>query len=328
MPDIITHSQLGASALALLAPACRASIRREIFDHATAGPDIWFSYRFWNPKAQEQKPRRGDEMQHRHTGAFLRALANEAVRSDAREELFSYLAGFLCHYCLDRAAHPYIIYRSGEYDGSEATRPNRGNHMRLEHALDLWTLRKWGLRMGQFPIVRKIIYLRKLPKAMQPGLDAAYKRVYGWTHAWRDLNRAIRDQRLFYRLAQDPLGLLDAVLQRMDRGTARRDLTALSYHGKEQHGIDVANEAHLSWRHPMDAALVYSDSFADICQNAAQDACTMISAAWAFIWEGIPPGDAFGNASYETGFDWRDSRNAHKPACDPLPLQKHGRRKG
>ena len=322
MPDIITHYRFGEKVLGLLESGCE--IERGIFAHATAGPDVWFSYRFWKPSAQRGRPARGTEMQHEKTGDFLRALARETKQSPARRELFSYLAGFLCHYQLDQTAHPYIIYFTGLYDGTEATLPNRGNHMRLEHALDWRELRRWGKSLSDRPITRDILRLRALPESLRDGLNAAYERVYGWRNVWAELNRAIGDQRRFYALAQDPSGVLDAVLRRVDNGRSHRDLTAISYHGKACEGVDVENEAHRLWRHPCDGTIESRESFAELTDRAAQKAAAMIAAAWAFVKDAnapLPVG-AFGDASYETGFDWRDPRNQAARICDPLPLAK------
>lgn len=324
MPDIIAHYRLGAAAYKLLAPDARGHIRRAIYDHATAGPDIWFSYRFWSGKQQQGKPERGNIMQHTRTGEFLLSLAAQAKQSPAKDELFSYLAGFLCHYALDRAAHPYIIYRSGTYDGTPQTLACRGNHMWLEHALDRRALRGWGKSLWSSPIVTRIFRLRALPHSMREGLDAAYRDVYGWENAWEDLNRGAYDQRRFYVLAQDPCGLLDAVLRRVDNGASRRDLTAMSYHGKDCAGVDIANEARAEWRHPNDPSVVSHESFDDLLARVAQDAARMIDAGWAYISgaENDPPASAFGDMSYETGFDWRDPRNDQPRVCEPLDMKR------
>lgn len=329
MPDIITHYRLGQAAFQLLAPDLQASILSDVYDHATAGPDIWFSYRFWQPKAQEGRPERGNIMQHHDTGAFLLALARRIPKGEAGNPLFSYLSGFLCHYCLDRAAHPYIIYRSGEYDGTEATRSARGNHTRLERALDLRELQKWGLRIAKSPILRKILRLRRLPSTIQLGLDGAYREVYGWDHAYDELNTGLKDQRLFYFLAQDPTGILDALLRLIDRGKSHHDLTAMTYHGREQPEVDIANTTHQPWLHPFDPTLRSEQSFDELFDTAARDASAMIGAVWAYqsLGDDDALAAAIGNASYETGFPCDDPRNDAQPQCSPLPLSKHTKRK-
>ena len=328
MPDIITHYRFGVSVTQRLVPELCASLRHELYDSATAGPDLWFSYRFWRPKAQQGKPERGNIMQHEHTGAFLSALLDASRQGEAKADFFSYLAGFLCHYCLDKAAHPYIIYRSGLYDGTEATLSCRGDHMRMEHALDLLAVKAWGLRPWQRPITRRILRLRAMPPDMRPELDAIYERVYGWSGAWNDLNLALRDQRLFYRLAEDPTGLLDAILRRVDNGASGRDLTSISYHGKEQPQLDIANEAKQPWQHPRDPRLISRESFAELSERAANETAELISLAWAYASGRTTTPPSFGNLSYETGFDCADPKNDASAQCDPLRFDKHQRTKG
>ncbi len=331
MPDIITHYRVGEAALALLPQETRRHIHRKLFAYATSGPDTWFSYRFYRTKAQEGKPARGNQMQQTYTGEFLMALA-ERARADAaaRDELFSYLSGFFCHYCLDRAAHPYIIYRSGEYDGTEGPRANRGSHILLEHALDWRTLRAWGARMGLRPISLRILRLHRLPSVLREPLNAVYEQVYGWRDTYADLARALQDQRFFYFLIQDPTGLLNAIVGRLDNGVSKIAYFAMSYHGKQMAGLDVANEARLPWRSPYDADIVSTLSFDELTDQAAHDAAGMIAAAWAYLSDGNAAAlsEVIGSASYATGFDWRDPRNERTPACEPLPLHQYLHTKG
>lgn len=249
-------------------------------------------------------------MQHSQTGAFLCTLAQQTQTSKAREALMSYLSGFLCHYCLDRTTHPYIIFFSGM---------GRGDHMRMEHALDIWSLRQWGEKPWHFPILRKILAIRKLPDCMQPDIDAVYEKVYGWKQVFKDTNRGLRDQRRLYLMAQDPLGLLDTVLQHLDNGITGHDLTAISYHGKERPDLDILNEGHALWHHPQDPSITSTESFPELMEHAAQDAIGMLKAVWSGA-AGVTLAQCIGDASYETGFPWQDIRNHLEPICHPLPF--------
>ena len=321
MPDIVVHYRFGREVFARLAEEIRAGIDETLYDHATAGPDVWFSYGFYAGKRAGDRPGRGTVMQHTKTGEFLTALVRRAGKSGAGDLLFSYLSGFLCHYCLDRAAHPYIIYRTGNYDGTEETRRYRGNHMRFEHALDLLELKKWGRTLRDRPIRREILRLRRLPRAMREDLDAVYREVFGWEDATRDLDRAVRDQRRFYFLAAEPSGLLDRILQHADNGRSAHDLRAVAYSGKDRTRADVENLRHDEWRNPFAPDLASRESFREIRERAAGDAAEMICAAWAYLRGGGPdPSEVFGDDSYEAGIPWEDPRCGASPVCEPLDL--------
>ena len=155
MPDLVSHYYFGEQVLASLPEATQTPIHKDIFFHTTPGPDVWFPMGFYGGK-NKAKSKRGGYMHKNNTGAFLTALARECRSGTDRDALFSYLAGFLCHYALDTVTHPYILYFTGEYDDTPETIAYRGNHMRLERAIDCWIIRsKYALVPGRFSITER-----------------------------------------------------------------------------------------------------------------------------------------------------------------------------
>ena len=320
MPDLVTHYCFGEQVSAALPAGPARALRGEIFGHATAGPDVWFSCGFAGGRNRALAGR-GDVMHEQNTGAFLLALAQSARTGPGRDELFSYLAGFLCHYCLDRTAHPYIVCKTGNYDGTAATLPYRGAHMRLERAIDSWVIRRYyGGVPGLFSLPRRVLKLRRLPERMRTGLESAYASVYGWTGAWEALNAAIRDQRLFYALVQDPAGLLNAAAPLLDDGKSPYDYRVLSYRGRDLDGVDFLNAGRAPWHHPCDPSLVSRESFPDLFERARTLAVSLTEEAWRFVYlDGAPElAEKLGNASYSTGLPCGDPRNAGPLAFEPL----------
>lgn len=94
------------------------------------GPDIFFCYRAWKSgeKRGEDLPALGARMHDENTGAFLRALVQNAVTPVQR----SYALGFLSHYAADCTVHPYVVCVTGE--GGPYDRP--GGHGYFEIAVD------------------------------------------------------------------------------------------------------------------------------------------------------------------------------------------------
>lgn len=324
MPDIMTHYHFSRRVLEALPAPARAPLREDIMAYAALGPDPWYSIGFYGGKKKALSGR-GDIMQKQKTGAFLLALADEARQSPARDAMYSYLAGFLCHYCLDKTAHPYILCKSGDYDESRPeTLCYRGGHALLERAIDSHVIRRfYGKTPWKFPIVQTVLSLKKLPKELREGLDRAHEKVYGWPAVFDDLNRCLRDQKIFYRLMQDPHGIMDKLTPLADNGKSHLDYRTLPYFHKDIDPAlcDYLNEKKSPWAHPCDEGIVSRGSFWDLFDKALAEAAGLIALAHDYIrGKDVPLAQAVGNASYETGFDCADPRNFGPRRYDSLFL--------
>ena len=322
MPDIVTHFCFAGKVFERLPENLREKTDRAVYDHTAAGPDVWFSYRFYNGRKKQNKHLRGGRMHREKTGEFLLALAERCRIAADRDVLFSYLAGFLCHYALDKTAHPYIVYRTGQYDGTEETRKYRGNHTLLERAIDHTFLKSWGRTLWSAPITGKILRMKKIPESIAEDLDAVYGSVYGWEDVSKDLTICAKDQRLFYFLVQDPTGILNEIVKYADNGVSKQEYFSLSYAGRDQGSTDILNLKKLPWRHPNDPEIRSDESFTELFERAAEEAVRLILAAKAWVSGNdseFP--EILGSDSYETGLLWSDARNNAAKEYDPLPLK-------
>ena len=327
MPDIITHYCLAENVFQRLPDKLRSSLCRKVYDHTAAGPDVWFSYRFWNGKQKQDKHLRGGQMHREKTGEFLLALAERCRISHDRQMLFSYLAGYLCHYAMDKTAHPYIVYRTGQYDGTQETRKYRGNHTLLERAIDHRYRKAWGKSMWSAPITGRILRMKRIPESIADDLDAVYAAVYGWENVTKDLDIAVWDQKFFYFLVQDPTGVLNQIVKYADNGISEQEYFSLSYAGRDQGELDILNDKKREWQHPCDPAIRSDESFAELFSRASILAEKLILSAESYISgeNGSFP-QFLGSDSYETGLPWTDVRNNAVKQYAPLPL-RGGRKK-
>ncbi len=324
MPDLVTHVWFAAEVAASLPPEIRNRLDARLCAYTSAGPDVWFPCGFYGGPDKALAPR-GGYMHENDTGAFLTGLVRRCRESGARDALFSYLSGYLCHYCLDTAAHPYIVYRTGNYEQTPETLRFRGNHTRLERAIDVHIIReKYRSGTRRFNLVRRCLPLGKLPECLKEDIDELYREVYGWEDVWAALNRAIRDHRLLYWLLRDTTGLLNRLTPFFDNGVSVYDYRYFSYQGRDLDGsgIDYLNLRHTPWRNFADASLVSAESFPELTDRAAAKAKELISAAYDYVYRGSGDLDEIsqriGNASYTSGLDCRDPRNRAPGVFDPL----------
>ena len=298
MPDVAVHASFGREVLASLPEEVRSAIVSEPYSFALLGPDVWFMYQPWH-----RRDGRGRQMHTTKPGAFLTALLKQAAVSPCRKEMFSYLAGFLCHYALDSIAHPYIIWVT-----TEEHRFPRG-HQSLEHALDYLVIDREGFSGELHPITSHYFPALRLPDCLQPDLDAVFRSVYGWENAWSDMNRSCRRYRKCYRVMEHPRG----TAARLTRLTRANLLRSLVYSESQFHLLDPENTEHRIWHHPYDPAVTSTESFPEMRDRARDLAVRFITAAWRFLFLSEGTAEAFsaliGNNSYLSGLPADDPRN-------------------
>lgn len=309
MPDIVVHAAFGKEVRQALPEEIRSRLSDAPYTFALFGPDLWFLHRPW-----KRREGRGRMMHTTRPGAFLMALADRVRRSDAPEELFSYLAGFLCHYALDSVTHPYIIHITEEKHRFPRS------HMSFEHELDLEELRRAGLDRRRHAITENYFPRCRLPESIREDIDAVFRSVYGWEGCWSALNRAAGRHHLVYRIIENPAGLFS----RLARLTRHPQLKAFSYSESRFSGFDVENNRREEWTRSHEPDVSSAATFGELRAEALRQALRMIESAWRCLFLSEISREELagiiGNRSYLSGLDAGDPRNLRFPSL--LPPQK------
>ena len=319
MPDPVTHYIFGQRVVAQLPEDLRSALKMPVFERALQGPDPWSTIGFYGGKNKKYAGR-SNLMHKRNVGTYLIAMT-EQTQKTPEAPVLSVLAGAICHYCLDKAAHPYIIAKGGEFDGTEQTRIFSGGHVRLERAIDSYYIREaFHRKPWHFSIPDQILSLRKYPESLRLPLDAVYQKVYGWDESFDLINASLRDERWFYGLMQDPLGIVHYMLRPVSGGRTNYCIYSYYHRDIDSSQLDYLNLQHQPWQHPYDHELVSTTSFLELFDAATNEAVEMICGAYAWVGgeKTVLLKDLFGNSNYSTGFDCEDDRNLSKPVCEPL----------
>ena len=306
MPDVVFHSEFGRDVRRALPDDIRSALEDAPYTFALFGPDAWFMWRPWM-----RQEGRGRRMHTTRPGAFLMALADRAASLESPDALFSYLAGFLCHYAMDTACHPYIIWKT-EFE----TKLPRG-HMSFEHSLDYRKLRRESRWNGPRPITSDFLPALRLPESIRADIDDIYLEIYGWEHCWKALNAAWKRFRLAYKVIEKDNGWFT----RFARLTGHPRLNSLTYTLSHFNDADVENESHAEWHHSHDDSIVSTASFAELRDEAFANALELIGAAWRYVHHaGVTREELaalIGDRSYLSGLPAEDSRNLKIPSLLP-----------
>lgn len=298
MPDIVMHYGFGQEVLAGLPEEIRSAIGKDVYDFALYGPDVWFMY-----SIGKVRQGRGRRMHTTRTGDFLTGLAVQARTGKSRKEMFSYLAGFLCHYALDSVTHPYIIWRTTE------TWPTKRAHRDLEHALDVKRMQREGVWGEKHPVTDHSFPKLRLPRTMEEDLNRVYQDVYGWPGAWASLNTCYARYQALYRMMEKPISVLTVLATVIPTHRLRSVPHARSAFLDR----DIENLEHREWSQPYARDAVSRESFPELYEKAKKLAGDMIRDAYACVYTEEMTVQALrerlGSRSYLSGLDTEDPRN-------------------
>lgn len=142
MPDIYTHIINGTESIKGIRNDVRDIIQNSLnlFYLGCMGPDIFLYHTLSPLRKSKLVISLGGKIHREHCGEFIAEALKYSKQtrfSSKIDESSIYFLGYLCHYSTDRAAHPYILCRSGKYEKHNAeTRKYRTSHKVMELSID------------------------------------------------------------------------------------------------------------------------------------------------------------------------------------------------
>ncbi|MCA1949182.1 MAG: zinc dependent phospholipase C family protein [Treponema sp.] len=299
-----------------------------VFALGCQGPDIFYHSQRRRPVAIEY----GSLLHRRHYGSFMTVLLKRTL-SSALTGLGAYALGFLTHAYLDRAAHPYIVYKAGWVSPE---RPETAKYARLhaffERILDVQLLELLeGIHISAWNQDRILTRACEEPpvylvETLADALRSTYPERAGKDPLLNQrIENALLDAASFYRTTNPQRTSMN--YRKIDEGLyLKYDQTpasvALIYPEGFPLSVDYLNLAERPWRHPCQQGSVdhrsFINLFLDACQKGAHFLFQFIS---SFIETGHVPSNSaelIGNGGLSI---CDEAGQPCKPVwSDPLPL--------
>ena len=278
MPAIMTHDFFGKDALGTVSGILGFSSidEREAFLLGNQGPAPFF-YLVANPLTRKENLV-GSTMHSTRPAHLLVALRAAVDRADVLERSITraFVAGFLCHYLLDREVHPFVYATQwalcdAGVPGLDRSAGSRV-HEEIERDFDEMVLfTKLGQTIETYKPYEQV--LRGSTELLDAAGVAVYRAVretYGkaidlWAYAESvRLFRAV--QRVFYSpegTVRDTIGGLERQLT----GTTFSLVSAMAHRVRRETTSVFDNRAHKAWENPFTHE-VRTESFWDLYQAA------------------------------------------------------------
>lgn len=201
MPNFFAHYLHGEKVLEALPNQVLKNItNKKVFFIGLQGPDIFYPYKVLSLSHTYKVNGIGSKIHKKPFIKFMNKLfeKNELPFSD---DLFSYMAGFICHFSLDSICHPYIDL---------ATKKNKFSHGEIEVEFDRILLELEGYD----PIQMKISDLVYVPNVKNKALKEIAKAFKSYKKITpKVLARALKDFKFFKEFFYAPFPMKQQVLE-------------------------------------------------------------------------------------------------------------------
>lgn len=293
MPDLWTHMLCGHEVLKHIEEGSfKEIIENEIklFNLGTQGGDIFFYYKFWPWIGNMDGTDYAHFVHTKRTGElFINGLDYLKYKIDNENDfnkIFSYLAGFMCHFAMDTSAHPYIFYFSGIYDSKKPeTKKFIGWHKKLEVIIDTILLEeKKGMKTFRNPAHKEIYIGKSVPQSIKDFFTNVMDKLYGGKINGDFINIAYKDMIHGLKIMHDTTGIKASIVRAYEflTGSNKKYSDAI-YQKVGDLSIDYLNKNHYEWLHPCDNREIHRESFYDLYERAVERGEMMVKTAIEYL---------------------------------------------
>ena len=274
------------------------------------GPDVFYFYHILSKKKNSRAQIWGNLSHHSRVlplVLFFLDRVKNTPPGPARDKLWAFALGYVCHCVVDVVTHPYIFYSTGDYyseDEYEATAAQQ-NHLRVEYALDSFLIHnRWGIHPHEYNYIQYVDCREKDPEDGRRNLDfdiwsmwnAAFASVFApeFAEHYYGLEHRIVDEDI---INESYLGFLSfnriADTRFRSARFLMRSVDALTFHKLRSaylilpppHSIDprIPNETHREWCYPADPERKSTESFMDLIHRASRKSASIMQLAGEYV---------------------------------------------
>ena len=311
MPGFITHYYFGVDSFKEIKDK---ELKKIIADNRSAyslgllGPDLFYCF---IPSNMGLKPNMGSILHKKKTGKFFRSLIDTVAILDSERDFniaMSYIEGFMGHYVLDTAVHPYVYSRIG----TKANNTTLGVHFGLETDIDRKVyFRKKGKRLCEFNQDAAVDLNRHEKNVISQILGSAILSAYGINITPTLIKAAIVSFSLEGKFLTDRANRKHKIINAIEKTALRFEFVSPLLENDIVHTEDPCNELHSEWSNPWETDSKSTKSVWEIMEeNKVLYADYMIKMRTALkesfnsIDDPHPPIlKLLGNNSYNSGLD-------------------------
>ena len=285
---------------------------KELLKTAAQNMDVLFFYNIVNLKKGKKVRRFGDYFHDNKTFLFFETLINYIKYNNHQynPEVMAFLYGMLSHYVLDSTMHPYVLYKTGNFNKKDRN-TYKYNHLHadLEAYFDNYLVMiRENIIPYKFKCHEWCFNVDRIGKELIEVMDFTYREVFGINNFHEYYLKSIKHIRFFFRVFRyDPYGIKKIFYKIIDficpRSLLRKE--SLSYHISMNDKKHLLNLEHNRWYYPTDKRTKSNESLIEIYTKSLDKTVKMIHEINQYLYydKKINIKKVIGNLSYVTGKD-------------------------
>ncbi len=307
MPNILTHCWYAdLTATRLFNDRLKNIIRknRHVFMLGAQGADFFTFYKRMTPAKRrdtESVRQCGDLLHDDKINESFRILFENCRNS---EILIAYVCGYICHWALDKTAHPYVFYETGS-----KTEMAGALHAAFESEIDYRIIYDNKIDTDYYNVGRFI----KVSSREKPLISSLMRKVltecYEADITERQISDSIRDFCLVQQILWDPKHKKRAFIKKID---AKLNLNGLAIGlvlpESYDETMDAINEERRIWKNPADERMTANETFYELGLKAIASGIELIELFGSFLDNKIEVNDLLkyiNDESFFSGLDYR-----------------------
>ncbi len=282
MPAFCTHYLFGEEFLLELPTEKRHNKNfRSAFFYGVHGPDFLLFHRALPTMLGKSFRKLSTKLHSDNPVPLLEQMQQLMLQNEDNDYIQGYVAGFICHYALDRAVHPYVNFLQEAIIRKEKIRYSGSVvHNRIETNIDRFMLndRLKIKNARNFSPAEVLSDDKEMLRCISSVMDKAINSLYKTKITQKHIFQAFLDfRKLETRLSNQtywrtPLAKIVELPIRIVKGPA---LSTLIRSGKLKTGWDYANTTKHKWTNLHLKGMSSQDSFVELYEKAISQAVYM-----------------------------------------------------
>lgn len=245
---------------------------------------------------------------------FIHLLHFMRDHSVEDEDTTSFLIGTICHYVLDSTVHPYVVYKTGNFEKRRKETYKYNNvHAFMEAFIDNDMVRRRENTNPYFFDLGKYCFdLREFSPTLKQTIQYSFYNTFQRSQMDQIYYKSLKQmKRALMHYRRDPYGIKKFFYKLADSFTPRGcyRFEAISYHYPLEDKHHFLNSEHKTWRNPTTYDMTSDESFVDLYLKSIKKAKILICASMDYIHgKDIDLEQVFPDVSYLTGIDWKEKK--------------------